>query len=114
MSTPDSLKKIERSVTRRIRRDWRRDIEIIEVTVTERREQKRLGKTTRVEIGCSSYIACEQARISLAPFVANDASDWDADRWRVVEGDAHPGLPFRLELIEPQPDNYAAFEYLGP
>jgi hypothetical protein len=106
MPALDSLKDIERFVQRRIRWDWHDDIDVIRVE--ERRE--RFFKKTVVVIGCRSQIACEQARISLAAFVANDASDWEASHWRFVKDQDRPDLPFRLDLIEPKPDGYEAVE----
>jgi hypothetical protein len=104
MPTLDSPKDIELFVNQRIRWDWHDDIEVVKVF---ERRQSLFKKKTLVEIACSSRIACEQARISLAAFVANDASDW-ADHWRVdAEDKAHP---FRLQLIEPKPEGYEAVE----
>jgi len=88
-------------VRRRILREWRDDIEVI--AVTTRRKRLVGKKQILVEIGCRSRIACEQARISLAGFVAHDASDWDASHWEVIEDSR---LPFRIRLIEPNPDGY--------
>lgn len=86
-------------VQRRIVRNWREDIKIFDV-ITRRHGLTR-RKQTLVEIGCRSPIACEQARLSLAGYVANDPSDWKVSHWDVVEGSE---LPFRLQLIEPKPD----------
>jgi hypothetical protein len=69
--------------------------------VTTRRKRRIGRKQTLVEIGCRSVTAYEQARISLASFVANDASDWDEPQ--VVKDEE---LPFRLDLIEPKPEGY--------
>jgi len=88
---------------RRILRDWRNDIKVLEVTTHRKMLIGR--KQTRVEIGCRSVTACEQARISLAGFVANDASDWDEPQ--EVRGEE---LPFRLDLIEPKPEGYVGSE----
>lgn len=104
MAALDSQEDIKRFVRRRIRRDWRGDIEVL--AVNSRREGL-LRKKVHVLIGCNSYLACEQARISLAAFVANQASDWEARHWKVVEGADHP---LRLELIEPKPEGYEAVE----
>lgn len=92
-------------VRRRILRDWRDDIEVI--AVVTRRKMLLGRKQTLVEIGCRSPIACEQARISLAGFVANDASDWDTSHWKVVE---ESELPFRIRLVEPKPEGYVRGE----
>ncbi len=87
-------------VERRIQRDWRNEIEVLGVTTRRRRL---IGKKhVLVEIGCRSEIACEQARISLAGVVANDASDWRS-HWEVVEGSK---LPFRLRLVDPRPEGH--------
>jgi hypothetical protein len=76
-------------VWRRIRRDWRDDIVVI--------DKGEEGGFDWVEIGCSSRVACEQARISLASFVRNDREDWYSG-WVFVEGAARP---YRLRLVDP-------------
>jgi hypothetical protein len=88
-----------RFVRHRILHEWRDDIEVLEVT--ERRRRLIGRKQILVEIGCSSPIAFEQARISLAAVVENDASDWDVPRSAPEE---HSKLPFRIRLIEPRPE----------
>lgn len=87
-------------VKRRIVRGWRDDIKVVKVT-TRRRGLTR-KRQTLVEIACRSPIACEQARLSLGGFVANDPADWEASRWEIVEGSE---LPIRIRLIEPRPDS---------
>lgn len=76
-------------VWRRIRRDWRDDI----VVIGEGEEDG----LDWVDIGCSSQVACEQARISLASFVRNDRDDWHGG-WDFVESDSRP---YRLRLVDP-------------
>lgn len=99
MTTRYSSEDTSSFVRRRILRDWDDDIEVLDVF--------RVKERVHVEIGCSSPIACEQARISLAGFVANDRADWDAAQWKVVKGDE---LPFRIRLIEPKPEGYVRGE----
>lgn len=76
-------------VERRIRRDWRGDILVIDSGEDD-------GGLSWVEIASASPIACEQARISLASFVRNERDDW-LD-WPTHEDSEHP---FRLRLIDP-------------
>lgn len=75
-------------VERRIRRDWRADILVVDAG-----EEDGLSW---VEIASASPIACEQARISLASFVRNEREDWLA--WSQEDDPDHP---FRLRLLDP-------------
>jgi hypothetical protein len=65
----------EEVVARRIRRDWRNDIQV----VGSGHEKGRAW----VDIICRSPIAREQARLSLEAFVKNDRSDW-RDAWSEI------------------------------
>ena len=86
-------------VQHRIRRDWRGDIEVLRTV--RRRKLTVFGKRqVLVQIGCRSQIACEQARISLAAYVQNNASDWEAPH--LAEG-GDSDHPFKLWLIQPTP-----------
>ncbi len=86
-----------RFVRHHILHEWRDDIEVLDVI--ERRKGRIGRKQTLVEIGCTTPIAFEQARISLGAVVQNDASDWETPS---PEGDSK--LPFRIRLIEPKPE----------
>jgi len=86
-------------VQRRIRRDWRGDIEVLRTT--RRRKPAVIGKRqVLVQIGCRSQIACEQARITLAAYVKNAASDWETGHLAEAGDRDHP---FKLWLIQPTP-----------
>jgi hypothetical protein len=90
-------------VKRRIRRDWREEIVVIDEGVIEGGE--RSGESW-VQIGCTSWIACEQARISLASFVRNDAEDWSTG-WEILSDGQHR---YRLRLVDPDIDGHEPIE----
>jgi len=78
---------------RRIRRDWRDDIVVLASGEDD-------GEAW-VDLGCRSYIACEQARLSLGSFVANPRADWE--QWRRDDDEEYP---FQLRLLSPRVEAY--------